>query len=36
MKHIFKNTYFRDVYLFIERVKNVVTIKNVKLIRKNL
>ena len=36
MKHINKNTYFRDVHLFIERARNVITIKNVDLIRENL
>ena len=36
MKHIEKNTYFRDVHFFIERVKNLVTIKDIELIRENL
>ena len=35
MKHINKDIYFRDVHLFIERARNVITIKNVELIREN-
>ena len=31
-----KNTYFRDVHFFIERVKNLVTIKDAELMRDNL
>ena len=36
MKHINKNTYFRDVHLFIERARNVIIIKNAELVRENL
>ena len=36
MKYISDNTMFRDVYLFITRVKNFVDVHDVKLIRKNL
>ena len=33
--HTSKNTYFRDVHLFIERIKNFVMIKDAELIRDN-
>ena len=36
MKHVDKNTYFRDVYNFIKRIQNMIIIKNHKLIRDNL
>ena len=36
IKHINKNIYFRDVRFFIERARDVITIKNVELIRENL
>ena len=36
MKHINDDTMFRDVYLFITRVKNFVVVHETKMIRKNL
>ena len=36
MKHAEKNTYFKDVHFFIERVSDIVTIHDQQLIRKNL
>lgn len=36
MKHIEKNTYFKDVHLFIERAKNLAIVKKANLIRDNL
>ena len=36
MKYASKNTYFKDVHVFLDRVKNIVTIKNVDLVRSNL
>ena len=36
MKYINKNIYFRDIYFFIKRVKNIILIKNIELIRENL
>ena len=36
MKHAEKNTYFKNVHFFIERVSNIVTIHDQQLIRKNL
>ena len=35
IEHIGKNIYFRDVYLFIERIKNMTVIKNAKMIKNN-
>ena len=35
IEHIDKNIYFRNVTYFIERVKNIIKIKNVELIRQN-
>ena len=36
IKYFDKNIYFRDVDIFIDRVKNMIVIKNVELIRQNL
>jgi hypothetical protein len=36
IEHAEKDIYFRDVHFFLKRVKNVVKIKNVAQIRKNL
>ncbi len=36
IKHAKKDTYFKNVHLFLERVKNVARVKNVTQIRKNL
>ena len=36
MKHINDDTIFRDVYLFITRVKNFVVVHETEMIRKNL
>jgi hypothetical protein len=36
IKHAEKNIYFRNVHLFLERVKNVIRMKNVNQVRKNL
>ena len=36
IEHIEKETYFRDVYFFVERVYDFVLIKNIEMIRKNL
>ena len=36
MKHVNKNIYFRDVHVFIEKVKNMIIIKEIKMIRNNL
>ena len=36
MKHIKKNIYFKNVYLFIKKIKNLIIIKNNKMIRENL
>jgi hypothetical protein len=36
MQHAEKNTYFRDVHFFIDRVKNIVVIKEAETIRNNL
>ena len=35
IEYIDKNTYFRNVTYFIERVKNIIEVKNVELIRQN-
>ena len=32
IEHIEKETYFRDVYLFVERVRDIVAIKDVEMI----
>ena len=36
VKYADKNIYFRDVHLFIERIQNIVKIKNFEMIRNNL
>jgi hypothetical protein len=36
IKHVEKNIYFRDVHLFLKRVKDVTKVKDVAQIRKNL
>ena len=36
MKHILKETYFRDIYLFLKYTRDVASIKNNKLVRINL
>ena len=36
IKYIEKNTYFRDVIVFIDKIKNVIKMKNDKLLRHNL
>ncbi len=36
LKHSDKKTYFQDVHLFIERVKNILHIKDANLVRINL
>jgi hypothetical protein len=36
IKHVEKNIYFRDVHLFLKRVKNVTRVKNVNQVRENL
>ena len=36
LKYINKNIYFRDVHLFVERIQNIIKIKNFEMIRNNL
>jgi hypothetical protein len=36
MQHVDKDTYFRDVYLFIDRIKNIAIIKEIETVRNNL
>lgn len=36
IKYIEKNIYFRDVHLFINRIKNMIVCKNLELLRNNL
>ncbi len=36
MQHIDKNTYFKNVHLFIDRIKDIVVIKDVDTMRNNL
>ena len=36
IKYILKETYFRDIYLFLKYTRNVASIKNNKLVRINL
>ena len=36
LKYADKNIYFRDVYLFVKRIQNIVWIKNFEIIRNNL
>ena len=35
VKYIEKNIYFRDVYLFIDRIKNMIVCKNFEFLRNN-
>ena len=36
IKYILKETYFRDIYLFLKYTRNVASIKSDKLVRINL
>ena len=36
IKHIDKNIFFRDIYVFVNRVKNVTRVKNIFILRQNL
>ena len=36
IEYINKNIYFRNVNIFIERMKNIIKIKEIELIRQNL
>ena len=36
MKYTEKKIYFRDIIIFIDRIKNIIRVKDVKLIRNNL
>ena len=36
MKYIKKEIYFRNIFIFINRIKDVVRVKRVKLLRNNL
>ena len=36
IKHVDKNIYFRDVNDFIDRVKNMINVKNVEFVHQNL
>lgn len=36
MKYVEKKTYFRDITIFINKIKNIVRVKSVKLLRNNL
>ena len=36
IKHVEKDIYFRDVHLFLDRVKQFMFIKEVEMIRENL
>ena len=35
IEYVDKNIYFRDVYLFIEQIKNIITIKKIDIVRNN-
>ena len=35
IKYVKKKTYFRDIIIFINKIKNVIKIKNVELLRNN-
>ena len=35
MKYIKKKTYFRNIIIFINRIKNIIRIKDIKFIRNN-
>jgi hypothetical protein len=36
MQHVDKDTYFRDVHLFIDRIRNIAIIKEIETVRSNL
>ena len=36
IEYINKNIYFRNVNVFIERIKNIIEVKKIELIRQNL
>ncbi len=36
IKHVDKDIYFRNVHLFLKRVKDMIRVKNVNQVRKNL
>ena len=36
IEYIEKEIYFRDVYIFVERVRDFTLIENIEMIRKNL
>ena len=36
LEHIEKETYFYNVYLFVERARDIAAIKNIEMIRENL
>ena len=36
MKHIEKKTYFHNVFIFIDRIKNVIKVKGAEFMRNNL
>ena len=36
MEYTGKKIYFRDIFIFINRIKNVIKIKKAKLLRNNL
>ncbi len=36
VQHVEKDTYFRDVHLFIDRIKNIVIVKDYDIVRNNL
>ena len=35
MKYIDKEIYFRNIYFFIEYIKNIIIVKNINIVRKN-
>ena len=36
MKYAGKKIYFRNIFIFINRIKNIIKIKKIKLLRNNL
>ena len=36
IKYIKKKIYFRDIMIFINRIKNIARVKNIELLRNNL
>lgn len=36
LKHVNKEIYYRDVYVFINRIKNIIFIENQEMLRQNL